>query len=67
MTKSKPDLIVRNEGTIFILDPMTDDGKAWIAEHIPEDTIRWGEGVVIEHRYIEGVVQGAINDGMEVE
>lgn len=61
------DLKVRNEGTIYLLTPCTDAGRDWVKEHIPEDAIRWSkESVVIEHRFIEDIVNGAINDGLEV-
>ena len=61
------DLSVQNHGSIFLLVPESDLGREWIAERIPEDATRWGEdAVVVEHRYIADIVQGAINDGLEV-
>jgi len=62
------DLIVQNEGSIFILRAVTDNGKQWVADHIPADAQTWGtDGVVVEHRYIGDIVQGAANDGLEIE
>lgn len=65
------DLRIDNHGTIFLLYPVTEAGKEWIAEHIPEDAMTWGHGpmagVVVEHRYIGAIAEGAANDGLEVE
>jgi len=62
------DLSIMNEGNIYILFANSDAGKAWVAEHIPADAQRWGNnGVVVEHRYIGDIAQGAANDGLKVE
>ena len=60
------DLIVRNEGSIFLLRPMTDAGREWVAEHIPEDAMRFGQSIIVEHRYIADIVEGARADGLDV-
>jgi len=63
-----PDLKVENHGSIFLLVPMSEAGDDWIDEHIPEDAMRWGaSSVVVEHRYIADIVDGAIADGLTVE
>jgi len=61
------DLSIQNEGSIFLLRSHSDAGKAWIAEHIPDDAQRFGGAVVVEHRFIAEIAQGAANDGLEVE
>lgn len=62
------DLRLCNQGSIFILEADSDAGRDWIKEHIPADAIHWGkDGVIVEHRYIEEIVRGAISDGLEVE
>ncbi len=61
------DLCVQNEGSIFLLRALSDAGREWIAEHIPDEAQTCGGAIVVEHRYIGGIVQGAINDGLEVE
>jgi hypothetical protein len=60
------DLSVRNEGSIFLLQPHTEAAHDWIAEHIPEDAMTFGDAVVVEHRYIADIVNGAIADGLAV-
>lgn len=61
------DLSIQNEGSIYLLRSHTDAGKAWIEEHIPEDAQTFGGAIVVEHRFIEDIAAGAINDGLEVE
>jgi hypothetical protein len=60
------DLIVQNEGSIFLLHTVSDAGKAWADEHIPEDAQMFGDAIVVEHRYIAIIVQAAIADGLVV-
>jgi len=31
---STPDVLVRNEGTVFLFCPLTSRGKQWIEEHV---------------------------------
>jgi hypothetical protein len=60
------DLVVENHGSIFLLDPVTDLGRDWIAAHIPADATCFGGAVVVEHRYIRDIVVGAVTDGLWV-
>ena len=60
------DLIVRNHGSIFILVAVTPAGEEWIGDHIPEDAMRFGGGIVVEHRFISNIVNGAVEDGLTV-
>ena len=60
------DLLVENHGSIFLLGPVTDLGRDWIAAHIPENAIWFGSAVVVEHRYIHDIVVGAVTNGLRV-
>jgi len=61
------DLTVINHGSVFLLMGTSLPGKQWIVENIPEDAQRWGRSIVVEHRYIAAIVEGAMKDGLEVE
>lgn len=63
----QPDVFVRNEGSIFLLTPMTDAAREWIGEHIPEDAQYMGRSLVVEHRYVEDIVAGMQVDGLIVK
>lgn len=62
----KPDLIVVDQGSIFLLRGATDAGEEWIVEHIPAEAQRWCGDIVVEHRYIGAIIDGAMNDGLEI-
>lgn len=61
------DLSVENHGSIFLLRANTDAGRAWVAEHIPDDAQVFGGATVVEHRFIADIAAGAIDDGLEVD
>ena len=67
MKKAKADIAVTGGGSIYLVDWLTAKGKAWIAENLPQDAMRHGESVVVEHRYIGDIVQGMVADGLRVQ
>jgi hypothetical protein len=67
MNEKKVDFYVRNEGSLYLFRPVSDDADAWIEENIGEDAQRFGGAVVVEHRYIADIVYGAQHDGLTVE
>jgi len=60
-----PDLSVENHGSIFLLRGNTDAGREWISEHIVS-ALTWCGAIVVEHRFIDDIVVGASEDGLEV-
>lgn len=63
----KTDFYLQDEGSIAILIPLSDAAEDWVAEHLPEDATRWGNGVVVEHRYVAPIVDGLTADGLSIE
>jgi len=61
------DVLVRNEGSIFLLTPMTEAASEWFADHLPEDAQTFGPATVVEHRYVAAIVEGMVNDGLVVQ
>jgi hypothetical protein len=59
-----PDVLVRNEGTIFLFYPLTPQAKEWIDEHVQSDTQWFGDALVVEHRYAWGLAQVMKDDGL---
>ena len=55
---STPDVLVRNEGTVFIFCPFTSRGKLWIEEHVQPDAQWFGSALVVEHRFAWGLEIG---------
>lgn len=61
------DFSVRNFGSLFTLTPRSDAGEAWVAENISGDEVtRWAGGIVVEHRYLDSIVEGITADGLAV-
>lgn len=60
------DFIVTNHGSIYLFAPMTEPAKMWVRDNLPEDRQTWADAVVVEHRYIADIVEGARQDGLTV-
>jgi hypothetical protein len=63
--KRPEDFSVHNEGSIFLLHPLTYT-REWIRENLPSDRMMFGEAVVVEHRFICDLLEGILADGLEV-
>jgi hypothetical protein len=53
-------------GSIALVVAATPAGQEWLDQHIEPDALRWCNGVAVEHRYLDDMVHGMINDGLEV-
>jgi len=63
------DISINNQGSIVLLEPLTDAGRAWVKEHIGEDNgyqLDWPT-VLCDHRYAWPIVKGMWEDGLVVE
>ena len=61
------DATIQNEGSIFLIHAHTPAANNWIAQHIPEDAQYFGSALVVEHRYIEDIVNGMLADGLALD
>ena len=59
-----PDVLVRNEGTVFLFCPLTSRGKEWIDEYVQPDAQWFGNTLVVEHRFAWGLAQGMNDAGL---
>jgi hypothetical protein len=59
-----PDVLVRNEGTLFLFCSLTSLGQEWIDEHVQSDALWFGHALVVEHRYARGLAQGMKDAGL---
>jgi hypothetical protein len=60
------DIRISNQGSIFMVYPLSDAGTEWLDEHIGEESTWFGGGLAVEHRYIEDLVEGMQGDGLTV-
>ena len=64
------DFQILDAGSVKILTPLTEAADAWVEEHvgITDETQFWGKkGIVIEPRYIQPIIDGLLEDGLELE
>ena len=63
MKRPDPDVLIANEGTLFLFSPLSRAAKAWIDEHVQEDAQWFGSCLVVEHRYALGLAHGLQDAG----
>src|SRR5713101_3648215 len=61
-----PDFVLQPEGSFYLLIPISDTAVAW-ADRFLVDVRHVDSGVVIERRYVFGIVEGILEDGMVVD
>lgn len=60
------DFTIHDHGSIMLLQPLTEAGQEWANEHLPDDVMTFGTGIVVEPRYMARIVEGIVNDGLEI-
>lgn len=62
------DLNFEDPGSLVLVFPVSDEGRAWLEEHCPEDDDHtyFGDALVVEPRYVAGIAEGAAADGLVV-
>jgi hypothetical protein len=63
----EPDVLVHNEGTLFLFNPLTSRAKEWIDNNVQDDAQWFGTTLVVEHRYAWGLAQGMTDDGLVLQ
>jgi hypothetical protein len=61
------DFSIRDEGSVVLLYPESDAAEAWAEAHISDEALHWAAAVVIEHRYVQDILDGIRADGLVVE
>ena len=60
------DIEIEDHGGLAIVQPLTAAALEWIADHTTEETTWLGGGLVVEHEYLDALVDGMEADGLEV-
>lgn len=63
ISSSAPDVLIRNEGTVFVFCPLTIKAKQWISNNV-DDPLWFGCALVVEHRYAWPLAVGMQDDGL---
>jgi hypothetical protein len=64
--KSEPDFICENHGSLFLLIPRSAPARIWVEDNLPLDRMTFGDGVVIEPRYVWAILIGLQEEGLTV-
>jgi hypothetical protein len=61
------DLRFENHFSLFLIRPLSEAGQQFLDENVGDDsTLTFGNAVVCEPRYVESILRGAIDAGLEV-
>jgi hypothetical protein len=60
------DFEVHDHGSLWIIIPRSEAAIVWADEHLPEDALTWGAGVVVEPRYVPAILEGIMADGLSI-
>lgn len=58
------DITIESAGNVFLVSPLTDAAKCWIKENVTGKVIYFGKSIVVEHRYIDDLLQGMQEGGL---
>lgn len=59
----KHDFVVTREAGLALVSPQHDEAREWLERTAPEDAQFWGDSLVVELRYLRGVIQAIEDDG----
>lgn len=63
----KPDVILLDCGTLFVLTPQSKPGKEWVAANVAiEPYMRLGKSFACERRYVAELIDGMREAGLGV-
>jgi hypothetical protein len=60
------DVAVENHGSVFLFRLHTEAAREWVAEHVDEPMF-WCGALACEPRCAEGLAEGMLSDGLNVE
>jgi len=66
-SQNTPDVLVHNEGTVFLFNPLTARAKRWMEDNVHPDSHWFGTTLVVEHRYAWTLAQGMKDDGLVLQ
>jgi hypothetical protein len=64
--KQSADFTLTDGGSVCLLTPTTREARGWLDENIGEDAMYLGQGLAIERRYVQQILDGIQADGFEV-
>ena len=66
MSNHGPDVVVRNEGSLVLLELASEHAREWVEENVQPDAMWWAGCLVCEPRYVADLVAGMEASGLRV-
>jgi hypothetical protein len=66
MSAKPADIMLSNHGSVWLVTPVTDAAREWIDDNVAADAQYFAGSLVVEPRYIAGIVRGMEEDGFTV-
>jgi len=61
------DVEVVNHGTVILFVGQSDEGRSWIAQNVEAEAWQWlGPDLAVDHRLAGGLIDGMVDDGLNV-
>ena len=60
------DVHIAGGGSVYLVIPLTDAAREWIEENVGGETTWFGDGLAVEHGYIDDLVDGMAGDGLVI-
>ena len=65
-SKTPPDFLVENHGSIFLFRMNTPAAAEWVSQNVQDDAQFFRDALVVEHRYAADLAAGIREHGLEV-
>jgi hypothetical protein len=63
---ARRDVHVVNHGSLYLFHLLTARAEQWVTENVSEDATRFGNALVVEHRYAQDLAEGMFAAGLGV-
>ena len=60
------DLHFQEEGSVWLVQPITPKGEAWMTDHSSARALRWFGAIEIDRCFAQDMFNGARADGLDV-
>ncbi len=62
------DVLVHNESTICLFNPLSERAKTWVKEHVAAESWQWPcDALAVEHRYAPEIAEAMVGDGLVLQ
>lgn len=61
------DFRVENHGSLYFVQPLTDDSRAHLEENTSPEALWWGGALAVEPRYVGPLIHQLLEAGFRIE